>query len=116
MKTRKKILVKYSPLFTRQLKELQNSDNKFHKQILDAIEREKNHLFTAPHRGIQIPKKQIPKEYINKYGVSNLWKINLPDYWRMMYTIVGNELEIISVLLEFMSHSDYNKLFKYKKK
>ncbi len=49
------------------------------------------------HRGVQIPKSQIPEEYIVQYGVTNLWKINLPDYWRMLYTIVGNEFEIISV-------------------
>ncbi|MFH1638630.1 MAG: type II toxin-antitoxin system RelE/ParE family toxin [Candidatus Woesearchaeota archaeon] len=115
---KKKIKVKYSPVFEEQLKKLQDSikDSKFHKQLLTAIEREKEHLLINPHRGIQVPKQQIPKEYIMRYGITNLWKINLPDYWRMLYTITGNELEIISILLEFMDHKRYNKLFGYRKK
>ncbi len=28
--------------------------------------------------GIQIPKKLIPKKYIQKYEIDNLWKYNLP--------------------------------------
>ena len=104
----------------RQLKSLRaaikEKDNKFNRQLLIAIERETDNLLINPHRGMQIPKKQIPKEYIIKYGVTNLWKINLPDYWRMTYTIIGNELEIISILLEFMDHKRYDKVFGYKKK
>ena len=117
MKSKKKIVVKYSQLFDEQLKKLRETikkkDSKFHIQLLKAIEREKNFLFIDQFRGIQISKYLIPKEYIDKYGVTNLWKINLPDYWRMLYTIVGNELEIISVLLEFMDHMEYNKKFGY---
>lgn len=118
MKTKKQIRVKYSPVFEEQLKNLRNvikeKDSKFHRQLLTAIEREKDNLLVNPHKGIQIQKKQIPKEYITEYGVTNLWKINLPDYWRMVYTITGNELEIISILLEFMDHKKYDKIFGYK--
>lgn len=120
MKTKKLIKVKYSPVFEEQLKKLRTiikeKDSKFHIQLLKAIEREKDNLFINPHRGIQIPKRQIPKEYVVKYAITNLWKINLPDYWRMVYTITGNELEIISILLEFMDHKTYNKKFGYRKK
>lgn len=120
MKTSKAIKVKYSPVFEEQLKKLREAikekDSKFHNQLLKAIEREKDNLLIDMHRGIQIPKSQIPKEYTDQYGVSNLWKINLPDYWRMLYTIVGNEFEIISILLEFMDHKEYDRKFGYKKK
>ena len=34
----------------------------------------------------------------------------------MVYTIVENEVEIISVLLEFMDHDKYKKVFGYRKK
>ena len=116
----KQIKVRYSPIFEEQIKDLEKyteeRNNKFYSQLLTAIEREKNNLFINPHRGIQIKKKQIPKEYIIRYGITNLWKINLPDFWRMLYTITGNELDIISVLPEFMNHDRYNKLFGYKKK
>jgi len=120
MKAKKLIKVKCSPLFEGQMEELKKTikekDSKFHKQLLMAIEREKDNLSVNPQHGIQIKKKQIPKKYITEYGITNLWKINLPDFWRMMYTITGNEIEIISILLEFMDHKKYNKLFGYKKK
>ena len=120
MHTTKAIRVRYSPLFEEQLKKLRDiikeEDSKFHKQLLKAIEREKDNLLIDMHRGIQIPKGKIPEEYINQYGVSNLWKINLPDYWRILYTIIGNEYEIISILLEFMDHQEYNKKFGYRRR
>ena len=31
-----------------------------------------------PFCGIQIPKKLIPRAYIKKYGIDNLWKHDLP--------------------------------------
>ncbi|MFH1010520.1 MAG: hypothetical protein V1784_04715 [bacterium] len=120
MKTNKTTRVRNSPVFEEQLKQLREAiaekDNKFDKQLLKAIEREKGNLLIDMHKGIQIPKDEIPKEYIEAYGVTNLWKINLPDYWRMIYTIVGNEFEIISILLEFMGHKVYDKKFGYRKK
>tara|TARA_Y100000031_G_C8109407_1_gene332724 strand:+ start:322 stop:678 length:357 start_codon:yes stop_codon:yes gene_type:complete len=116
----KEIVVKYSPEFGEQFHELRKialkGNSKFHKQLLKAIEREKEILYRNPHNGIQVKKRQIPKEYIDKYGVNNLWKINLPNFWRMIYTITGNELEIISILLEFIDHERYNKVFGYRKK
>lgn len=116
----KTIRIKYSPLFEQQLAELRNllkeKDSHFHEQLLKAIERETDYLLLNSYRGTQIEKRKIPKEFITKYGVNNLWKINLPDYWRMIYTVTGNELEIISVLLEFMDHKKYDKVFGYRKK
>lgn len=119
MKTSKAIKVKHSPLFEEQLKKLREAikekDSKFHRQLLKAIEREEGNLRIDMHRGIQIEKSKIPKEYITQYGVTNLWKIDLPNFWRMIYTIVGNEFEIISILLEFMDHKEYDKRFGYLK-
>ncbi len=119
MKTSKAIRVKHSPVFEQQLKKLREAiadqDGKFHNQLLKAIELEEGNLRIDMHRGIQIEKSKIPKEYITQYGVTNLWKINLPGFWRMIYTIIGNEFEIISVLLEFMDHKEYDRKFKYRK-
>jgi hypothetical protein len=66
--------------------------------------------------GIHIPKDRIPKEYTRNYDVNNLWKVNLSGAWRMIYTIRGSEVEIISLILDIMNHDDYNKKFGYKKK
>ena len=65
--------------------------------------------------GIKIPSKQWPKEYIKKYNITNLWKFDLDGGWRLIYTIKGNNIEIISVILEWITHKDYERKFNYKR-
>ncbi len=62
--------------------------------------------------GVQIPKRLIPKEY-KKYNVDNLWKINLPEAWRLIYTIKRDEVVILGIILEWVDHKEYEKRFKY---
>ncbi|HHQ44713.1 MAG TPA: hypothetical protein ENN13_01075 [Candidatus Altiarchaeales archaeon] len=63
--------------------------------------------------GIQIPKKQIPKEYLKKYGVRNLWKYDLPNAWRLIYSIESSQVIVISIVLEWMDHKNYERRFNY---
>jgi Txe/YoeB family toxin of Txe-Axe toxin-antitoxin module len=79
------------------------------KKISNAIEK----FGIMPFYGAQVPKRLIPKEYINKYSVQNLWKINLNGGWRLIYTIVGTETEMTSIILEWMTHKKYERKFKY---
>jgi len=59
--------------------------------------------------GIQIPKKQIPKEYIIKFDIYNVWKYNLPNSWRLIYSIKGGEIIILTIILEWMDHKEYER-------
>ena len=64
--------------------------------------------------GIQIPKKLIPKAYVKKYGITNLWKYDLPDGWRLIYSVTTpNKVEIITLILEWFDHTNYNRRFGY---
>lgn len=63
--------------------------------------------------GIQIPKKIIPKEYTSKYDIKNLWKYDLPKGWRLIYSVVNDEIVVVSLVLEWMNHKEYEKRFKY---
>ena len=64
--------------------------------------------------GIQIPKRLFPKEYIEKYSLTNLWKYDLPKGWRLIYTITAeNEVEIVCVILEWFNHKNYERRFRY---
>ena|SRR3989344_7205696 len=64
--------------------------------------------------GIQIPKKLFPKEYVSKYNINNLWKYDLPNGWRLIYTVTPkNEVELISAILEWFDHKNYERKFKY---
>lgn len=86
-----------------------------HQILLKAIVHKIEILRTNPDFGVHIPKNQIPKEYILKYEINNLWKINLSGYWRLLYTLRGDKLEIIALILDIIDHKIYNKKFEYKK-
>jgi Txe/YoeB family toxin of Txe-Axe toxin-antitoxin module len=86
----------------------------FHQTLLRSIERVKELLRNNPFAGDQVQKSLIPKVYIIKYGITNLWRIELANYWRMMYTISGNEVEILNFVLDIVDHKKYNKIFGYK--
>lgn len=75
---------------------------KFLNQAMDNIE---ENAFC----GIQIPKRLIPKEY----DVKNLWKYDLPKGWRLLYSIVNEEIVVVSIIIEWVDHKSYEKRFKY---
>ena len=91
------------------LKEGKFEDKNLYKSIEKAID----NLKQDPEAGTHIPKKQIPKEYIQNYGVTNLWKYDLPNAWRLVYTILGDEVKIVSMILEWMTHKEYDRRFNY---
>jgi len=89
---------------------LLNKDDFLKKGITRAINDLKENAFS----GIQVPKRLFPKNYIKKYKINNLWKYDLPKGWRLLYTITAdNEVELISAILEWFDHKDYEKRFKY---
>ena len=83
------------------------------KQMFEFINKAIDNLKQNPMSGIRVPNGLIPKEYIKKYKVSNLWKYNLPNAWRLTYTLSGDSVKIVSVILEWMSHKEYEKRFGY---
>jgi len=63
--------------------------------------------------GIQIPKKLIPKEYEQKFEITNLWKYDLPKGWRLIYSIIREEVVVVSLVLEWFDHRNYENKFHY---
>jgi Txe/YoeB family toxin of Txe-Axe toxin-antitoxin module len=85
-------------------------DDFLKKAIIKAIKDLKINAFC----GIQIPKRLIPRVYVKKYSVNNLWKYDLPKGWRLIYTVAPeNEVDIITAILEWSDHKNYEKKFKY---
>lgn len=107
-------IIRFSdPKLKKALEELKkgNADKrKLYKFINRALDDLEENAFC----GIQIPKKQIPKEYIKKYKIDNCWKYNLPNAWRLIYSVVdAGEIKVISLILEWQDHKNYEKTFKY---
>ena len=90
------------------LKKKQIAENNLVKFLERAIE----DLKQNPFAGIQIRKKLISKEYKQK-GIQNLWKYNLPNAWRLIYTIQNDEVSILCVLLEWLDHKKYERRFRF---
>lgn len=84
-------------------------------QLLNSIKQKVEFIKENPFYGDNIPKKLIPEEYVIKYNAKNLWRVELSQFWRMLYTIKGDEIEVICFVLDIMDHVQYNKKLGYKK-
>jgi len=95
----------------------------FHQTLLRSINGKIDILREHYDYGEQVPQSRIPKKYFGM-GVTNLWKVDLSGYWRMIYTLrqpqrEGAEIEIVEIfldVLDIVSHPDYDKIFGYRKK
>jgi len=82
--------------------------------IKKGIKRAINDLQKNAFFGIQIPKRLFPKEYLVKYNITNLWKYDLPNGWRLLYTVTSeNQIQIVSAILEWFNHPEYERRFHY---
>lgn len=82
-------------------------------RLFKFLERATNDLKENPFCGMKIPKKLWPGEYVKKYSIDNLWKYDLPNAWRLIYTISKDEIRILAIVLEWFDHKDYERKFGY---
>ncbi|MCK4520960.1 MAG: hypothetical protein KAU20_00165 [Nanoarchaeota archaeon] len=92
---------------------LKKRNDKEAKTILNSFNRVKEILKENPQFGNPIPKNLIPDK-LERLGVQNLYRVELSNYWRVLYTIEGNTVEIFLFVLSIADHREYNKLFGYK--
>lgn len=79
------------------------------KAILKTIKKLKDNIFC----GEKIKKELIPKEYIKKYNIDNLYWYQLPNAWRLVYSIAADEIEILAIVIEYFDHKKYERRFNY---
>jgi len=91
------------------LRNSKTEDKKLYEWLKRAFQDIENNAFCGTH----IQRKLFPKEYITKYKIKNLWKYDLPNGWRLVYSVGQEEIFVISVILEWFDHKDYEKRFKY---
>ena len=84
--------------------------------LLNAINKVFDIIINNPFYGENAKKDLIPKEYRQKYDANNLFIVDLPDYWRMIYTLESDEIEIIAFVLDIIDHDEYNKKFGFRKR
>lgn len=90
----------------------EGKENSEEIQLLKSIKQKSDLIKDNPFYGDNISKNLIPKAY----NVQNLWRVELTGYWRMLYTIKGDQIEIVCFILDILDHNKYNKRFGYRKK
>ena len=83
------------------------------KQLYKFISRALDDIKENPSCSVKIPRKLWPKFYVKNHKVTNLWKYDLPNAWRLVYTIEKEEVVIFAIVIEWYSHKEYERRFKY---
>ena len=89
--------------------ELKEKNPQLHKELERAFSSICNDAFF----GRRVKKELIPKELKIKYNINNLWIYDLSGGWRLIYSLVNDDIELISIVLYWMNHKDYERLFKF---
>ncbi len=90
---------------------LENGDDS-EKELFRLMSQAMNNIEQNAFCGIQLTKRLIPPVYTKK-NIKNIWKYDLPRGWRLMYSIVNEELVVVSIVLEWFDHKEYERRFKY---
>ena len=93
--------------------ELKRRNDKEARILLKSFERIRKILLDNPQFGEPISKDKIPEDF-KKQGIKNLYRVELSNYWRMLYTLEGNVVEVFLFVLNIVNHKDYNKILRYK--
>lgn len=87
-----------------------NANSATYKKIQDVITSLKNDQIV----GIRIRLNQIPPHYIKKHDVNAVFKVDLPNAWRLIYGIIAIHDVRKAIIMEIFDHNSYNKRFGYK--
>jgi hypothetical protein len=114
------VKIVFSPDAKSAMEELSSQSEKSKKErmLLKAIVKKIEILKQNPYYGNPIRKTLIPVEYQIKYEIHNLFRLELPLFWRMLYTLKkhDSEIEIIAFIIDIQDHKEYSKKFGYKRK
>lgn len=89
------------------------------KPIQGALRDRAQHLARNPQAGeyvplAQVPKKATVKKWERRVGrMRNLYKLELPDGWRALYTIGSRGADRIVLVLEVLDHKQYERAMGY---
>ena len=70
-----------------------------------------NALLSDCLHGEVVRRSAIPKAIIARYGVENLFVEDLPNFWRMLYSVVQRGEHRAVLLLAIIDHREYSRWF-----
>jgi hypothetical protein len=88
--------------------------SKLERGLVKAILAKAELIKANPHYGQPISKKLIPKEWKTRLGVNNLFRVQLPQFWRRLYSLSsGGKNEVITFVHSISSHEKYDEILGY---
>ena len=99
-------------IYMASLQEMAGKTSSQEKQLLKSIMQKSELLKMNPTAGNRIPRHLLPKGL----DVSNLFKVNLCGYHRMVYTLDINAEEVAVFVLWIITHPEYDRIFGYRKR
>lgn len=86
-------------------------DDRRRRWISDMDDTLKENMFA----GEQVQKMLIPRHYVERYGINNLYRYQHPEGYRSCYTLVNYPgVGVCPLVLDFLNHPEYERLFGYK--
>jgi hypothetical protein len=61
--------------------------------------------------GEVVRKAAIPRALRERHGVENLYVEDLPNFWRLLYTVVKQSGQRTIVVVEIVGHREYSRWF-----
>jgi len=101
--------VKGTPEFVHFFSSL-DKESYLYRIIKEGLDTLKEDMFA----GTKIQKKKFPKEYVEKYQINSLFKLNLDRRNRLTYTILAEGRDKIVIVIEFLDHKTFARRFGYR--
>jgi hypothetical protein len=83
------------------------------RELYKFIDKAIDDLKQNPSCGIKVPRKLWPEAYVQNYNITNLFKYDLPNSRRLVYTIKQDDTIMMNIILEWFDHKEYEKRFGY---
>ena len=82
------------------------------------MRRKAKNLANDPQAGTFVSAARVPKATVRRWEarvgrVTNLYKLDLPGAWRALYTIGTDGPLRVVLVLEILSHKDYERVLGY---
>ncbi len=84
---------------------LEHSDKK--------LERAFKEISEDVYCGRNVRKRLIPRKFIQEYNFNNLWIYDLRSGWRLLYSVTNDDITVLALILDWMNHKDYARLFRF---
>lgn len=59
----------------------------------------------------EVARKPLPRELVARHGIANLYVEDLPDYWRLLYSVTRQDDQAFVMVVEIVDHATYDRWF-----